>query len=361
MIIVGLFIIITACSAQKTETKVVTNQPDISFTLDQTKFTVTSWKLDNSHLETVTGRLLVDEEPVKDAIIQVTNKRTLKTNERGEFSVVVSRNRLDYKQLQVMSVSEATIKGKALNEVTKKSLVGAEVYILVYYPIEIEKVVVNQKDKTLVDVHAKAILSEGHKYPAFGPEKFKVGGTVKDASGTPVEGATVNLRRDGVEGFTMSEPSDQDGIFTMYYLPEDDENHYFYVHHQGITYTLPPKKVFLFPEDASVNIDITLPEKGTIITDKAPYLVTTTAPGALYKGTLIGVNVAKDVKYRVTIPKEDGTFIVTIAKKEWDKQPTFFETNFSQFLLKAKQSGDRMSSERIPKVKPNEPNEVVAD
>ena len=49
---------------------------------------------------------------------------------------------------------------------------------------------------------------------------------LKDAEGKPVQGATVNLRRDGVEGFSMSTPSDNNGKYTMYYLPEEDENHY---------------------------------------------------------------------------------------------------------------------------------------
>lgn len=105
---------------------------------------------------------------------------------------------------------------------------------------------------------------------SFVPSKYKIAGTIKDANGNPVEGATVNIRRDGVEGFTMSNASNKNGEYFMYYLPEDEEDHYMVVILKDTIYTLPENKVFVFPDDIGINIDITLPKEGTIIMDKTP-------------------------------------------------------------------------------------------
>lgn len=349
--------LIAACSEQPKDTS-TTGEPTIQ--LDKTELTLTNWKVDNTHMEKVSGKVLVGDNPVENAVVQITNKRTVETDEKGEFSLLVSRNIIDNKTIHIINADNAELNGKKIDETTKKELLKLEKNILIHYPIEIDKVVANVKDNNLVDVHARVGLDKDHDYPAFGPEKYKVGGTIKDADGNPVSGATVNMRRDGVEGFTMSDPSGTDGKFSMYYVPEDDENHYFFVHHNGTTYTLPPRKVYVFPEDISVNIDIVLPKEGTIIEDKPPTLVTTTAPGALYKGTLIGVNVDKSVKYTINIPNRDGTFILTLPKSEWDKNLTFFQTSFRDFLLEAQKAGDVISSDFIPAPKANEPNEITA-
>ena len=348
----------TACSDEVKETKV---SEEATLQLEKTDLTVTSWKIDNSHMETITGKVLLGDSPVENAIVQITNKRNVHTDNKGEFTFSVNRNNLDEKSIHVVNVDNAKVNGKEIKKQIKENLLGLEEDVLIHYPIDIDKVVENAKDKNLVDVHARVILDEEHDYPAFGPEKYKVGGTIKDAEGNPVEGATINMRRDGVEGFTMSDPSTKTGEFAMYYVPEDDENHYFYVHHKGTTYTLPPNKVYVFPDDISVNIDITLPAEGTIIEDKPPTLVTTTAPGALYKGTLIGLNVDESVKYTINIPNRDGTFVVTLPKTEWEKEPTFFQTSFRDFLLEAKKAGDLINSDFIPAPKENEPRDIKAN
>jgi hypothetical protein len=139
---------------------------------------------------------------------------------------------------------------------------------------------------------------------------------------------------------------------------EEDENHYFYVHYNGKNYTLPPYKVYNFPVSVSVNIDVTLPKEGTIIVDKPPTLVTTTAPGAFYKGTLIGVKVDKSINYSISIPKQYGSFVLTIPKVQWDKHPRFFEVNYANFLQEAKKSGDVVNSTFIPEPSGTEPNDI---
>jgi hypothetical protein len=174
-----------------------------------------------------------------------------------------------------------------------------------------------------------------------------------------VEGATVNIRRDGVEGFSMSDPSNEKGAFAMYYIPEDDEDHYFYVHipSKGISYTLPENKAFLFPDDIGVKIDIRLPESGTVIDDTLENLVATTEPGSLHRGVLIGVHTEEE--YKITIPERDGSFKLTISKSEWEKSPGFYEVNYQGFHEEKITIGDTLSSNLIPKPGKYDPTNIL--
>ncbi|MFC4411708.1 carboxypeptidase-like regulatory domain-containing protein [Chungangia koreensis] len=345
-----LAIVLTACNDE-------IGEPSLELSNDA--LTIANWEMDHSHYEEVKGKLLVGENPVVGANVQISNKRTIETDENGEFHFNVDRSVLDVKNIEVVSVNEATINGESIDEETAKSLVGTKEQLSVQFPLAIDKVVASEENTDLVEVHARAIMEENQEYPSFGPSKYRVAGNVKDADGNPVEGATVNLRRDGVEGFSMSDPSNENGEYAMYYLPEDDENHYFYVHYNGLKYTLPNNKAFLFPEDIGVDIQITLPKEGTIIQDSPPTLVAKTAPGAVYKGTLIGLDVDKDVEYSVTIPKKDGTFVVTLPKEEWEKSPTFFETDFSAFYEEDLTYGDIIPMELLTH-KENEPSGITA-
>ncbi len=330
----------------------------VSFQLEKHDFTYTSWKMDGSHTEHVKGKLLAGNQPIEDAVVQITDKRTIETNKNGEITFLVNKNKLAQNKIKVVNVNEAKIDGKKVNDDIKKSLLKIEDRIIVYYPITIHKVEENKENKTLVDIYGQANVHENEKFPSFVIDKYKISGTIKDHNGRPVKGATANLRRDGVEGFTMSYPSNEKGEFYMYYLPEDEEAHYLNVIYKGKTYSLPDHKAYFFPEDKGVTLDITLPKNGTTIQDKPPTLVTKIVPGALYKATIIGIN-SKE-KYNVTIPKEDGTFTLTLPKSEWAKNPTFFETGYTEFLLNKKVSGDVLTSNEIKPPKVDEPNDIKA-
>ena len=230
----------------------------------------------------------------------------------------------------------------------------------VYFPIEINKIEENNRDKNLVDVYARAVLKENEEFPKFGVEKFPIMGTIKDADGNPVQGATVNIRRDGVEGFSMSNPSNENGEYAMYYIPADDENHYLNVYdpNKEVTYTLPEGKAFLFPDDIGIKLDIVLPKEGTIIRDEPPTLVATSTEGALYKGVLIGLNISEN--YSITVPERDGSFVVTLPKDVWAKNPTFYQINYRGFSEDEINLGDTLTSDLIPQPDENEPNNIIA-
>ncbi|MEH7236435.1 Ig-like domain-containing protein [Bacillus sp. JJ1562] len=335
---------------------------DASLELEHYKFPYESWKVDNSHQKLTKGQLLVDDKPVVGAVIQVSNKRKTTTDTNGEFSILLDTNMIGRDIVHVASLDEATIDDKALTEELKKELLSLEQELMVYFPIEIDKVEENKEDNSLVDVFAHAVLKENEEFPKFGVEKFPIKGTIKDANGNPVEGATVNIRRDGVEGFSMSDPSNENGEYAMYYIPEDDENHYLnvYVPSENITYTLPEGKAFLFPDDFGIKLDIVLPEAGTIIKDEPPTLVATDAKGALYKGVLIGLNTPDNVTYSITVPQRDGSYVVTLPKNAWDGNPSFYQINYRGFSEHEINLGDTLPSDFIPLPEINEPNQISA-
>jgi hypothetical protein len=327
-------------------------------TLEKTEATVIPWNFDDSHSETFKAKLTLNGKPVVGAEVETSLKLTKTTDKNGEISFIVNKDKVQKKTITVVDADEAKVDGKKIDKKTRKLLVGLRDELMIQFPIQITKVNENQTDPSLVDVHGQAVLGKNHEFPSFVPSKYKIAGSIKDANGNPVEGATVNMRRDGVEGFTMSNPSNKNGEYFMYYLPEDEEDHYMVVILNDTVYTLPANKVFVFPDDIGINIDITLPKDGTVIEDKPPTLVVTAAPGAYYKGTLIGVNVSKDVNYSISIPKRDGSFILTLPKSEWEKNPTFFETIYEGFLKEEKKPGDSIDSTFIPKVKEQEPNQI---
>ncbi|NMD71767.1 carboxypeptidase regulatory-like domain-containing protein [Bacillus sp. DNRA2] len=351
------FGLLAACG---TKQEVVSQSRNVKMTLDYHDIAVSEWKSDGSHHVEIKGTLTVEGEPVVGAKIQNSERRIMKTNENGEFSLTVDSNIVEKNVIKVIDVRDATVEAKKLNKQTKKSLLALEDEIVIHYPIEVDKVEANQENSELVDVYGKAQLHKGEKFPKFGTYKYRVTGTIKDHSGHPVEGATVNLRRDGVEGFSMSDPSDANGVFAMYYIPEDDENHYFsvYVPSKNKTYTLPENRAFLFPDDVGVNIKITLPETGNVIDDTLENLIATTEPGSLHRGVLIGVQTDED--YSITVPKRDGSFTLTISKAVWENNPKFYELNYQGFHEDEITSGDTLSSSQIPKPAKYDPVDIKA-
>lgn len=358
-----LTLVLSACmnSGEKTSEK-ESQIAKVSLELEQNMFSYESWKMDSSHQKLTKGKLSVNDKPVEGAVIQVSNKRKTTTDANGEFSILLDTNIIERDIVHVSSLDEATVNGKALTKELKKDLLALEQELMVYFPIKTDKVEENKEDNRLVDVFARAVLNEGEEFPKFGVEKFPIIGTIKDSNGNPVEGATVNIRRDGVEGFSMSDPSNENGEYAMYYIPEDDENHYLnvYVPSKNITYTLPEGKAFLFPDDFGIKLDIVLPEEGTIIKDEPPTLVATDAKGALYKGVLIGLKSPDNVNYSITVPQRDGTFVVTLPKDAWEKNPSFYEINFRGYSEQEINLGDPLTSDFIPLPEENEPNQIKA-
>ena len=77
-----------ACSeeaAPKKENNHVEEKQSVeaSLKLDATDITVSEWEYDSSHLESVQGKITVDGKPVENAEVQISDKRTMNTDQNG--------------------------------------------------------------------------------------------------------------------------------------------------------------------------------------------------------------------------------------------------------------------------------------
>lgn len=337
---------------------------DIHLDIDRTSYTLKQWKMDGSHTTSSTGKLLIGDKPVAHAVIHVgDSKRDIVTGEDGSFDMLVDQSLLAEIPVRVVSLDQATVGGQPIGKDAADQLLSVSTYISVYYPIETTKVVPSAKDPNQVEVHARVVSNDGDVVSFFQIDKYRIGGIVKDADGHPLKDAIVWIDRDEGEGFAKSTPTDENGRYYMYYLPEDDEGTNLTVTTDNgkKRYTLPKGKVFYIPDETSVDINITLPKEGTEIVDKPPTLVSVTSPGAMYTGILVGLNVPQGLDYTVTIPDKEGNFVLTVPKEAWEKRPTFFETKMTKFVEDRELSwGDTLPSSFL-EPGANDPKNISVD
>ncbi|WP_165971991.1 carboxypeptidase-like regulatory domain-containing protein [Paenibacillus piri] len=331
----------TGCTGQlsKSAAPAPTQPPErhnVRLELDQPAISLKQWRMDGSHMTSVNGKLLLDDQPVSNGILQASNtKKDIITGEDGSFRLTVDQSLLTNTTLQVKSLDKATVSGNSLSANMAKDVLAAATSVSVHYPIRVKKVEDDPGDSSKVKVHGQIVAGVNDVVSFFQVDKYRIGGVVKDSEGKPVQNAVVWFDRDEGEGFGKSTPTDENGNYSIFYLPEDEETNITVV--LGTTkYTLPEGKVFRMPENTSVEINIMLPGEGTVIDDKPPTLVAVTSPGAMYTGVLAGLNVPEGTPYTVTIPDKEGNFVVTVAKQIWEKKPAFFETKVSKFVQQGK-------------------------
>ena len=335
---------------------------DIRLDISQTSFDLKQWEQDGTHNATVEGKLVVGDSPVQNAVLHAgENKKDIVTDESGSFELIVDQSLLKDTEVKVVSLDNATIGGRPIDSSASEELLKASTFTTVNYPIEIGSVQPSAADASKVEVNARIKSQEGDVISFFQVDKYRIGGVVKDADGNPVPNAVVWIDRDEGEGFGKSTPTNENGEYQLFYLPEADEGTNLTVTIGTTRYTLPEGKVFHIPDETSVLINITLPKEGYEIVDKPPTLESVTSDGAMYTGILAGLNVPSDVAYTVTIPDKEGNFKVTVDKEVWEQHPTFFETKLTKFVEDRELTwGDTLDSSFV-EPGANDPKHIVAE
>ncbi|CAM3881090.1 carboxypeptidase-like regulatory domain-containing protein [Cohnella lubricantis] len=325
---------------------VQTDKRDIDFRLDRTKLPLRQWRSDGSHITTVTGRLLVGGKPVAGAILRSgTSRYDITTDQDGVFRWQVDQSQLSAADVRVFSLDRATIGGRPIRQDEAEQLLKSSAPLSVYYPIRVQEVREIEGGAGEVEVHARIVSAEGDTISFFQVDKYRIGGTVRDADGRPVRDAVVWIDRDGGEGFGKSTPTDARGEYQIFYLPDQEEGTNLAVVVGAKRYTLPKNKVLHIPDDTSVKIHITLPKEGIVINDQPPALTCEKSPGMMYTGVLAGLNVPPDTRYTVTIPDDEGNFVLKVAKEVWDRHPVFFEEKLTKFVEDRElEAGDSLPS-----------------
>ncbi len=348
----GMYILLTVITALWTDSRWIahagSNSQPARIELDQTTFVVKTWRGDGSHLYANKGRLTYGGRPVANALVQTdAHGRTIRTAQDGSFEFYVDRSLIAYKLARVTSVEEARIDGKPVGQEEAAAILSVSAAFSVYHPIEVSKVETSG-DSGKVKVHARILSEAGDRISFFKADKYRIAGQVEDADGHPVQNAIVWIDRDGGEGFAKSTPTDKEGKYEMFYWPEDEDTNLTVI--VGTRrYALPEGKALKLPRNTSVDIRIRLPKEGTVIDDKPPTLVCTTAKGATYTGLLAGLDVPPETPYTLTIPDQHGRFVLTVPKDTWDKRPKFFETRLTTFVGQEKilKAGDELPSDYL--------------
>ncbi|MFD0669928.1 hypothetical protein [Cohnella sp. GCM10027633] len=339
-----LVAVTTLWIAYSTEANAEAEVPRGHIELERTSFVVKTWKSDGAHLAAVKGKLTLDGRPVANAVLRAEAQgRTIRTREDGSFELDVDRSILANKHVNVMSVAEATIDGKPIGREEADRIRSAASAISIYHPIEVTRVEPSDKDASQVKVHARFMIGTGDRISFFQVDKYRISGQVADADGKPVKDAIVWIDRDSGEGFAKSTPTDRNGIYEMYYWPEEEETNLTVIVGSR-RYELPDGKAFILPRNTSVDIRIRLPRTGSVIDDNPASLVSTTSKGATYAGLIAGLDVPPGTPYAVTIPDRQGRFVLTMPKDAWDKHPNFFETRLTKFVPQDKilKAGDEL-------------------
>ena len=120
---------------------------------------------------------------------------------------------------------------------------------------------------------------------------YQLRGRVLNAAGEPVRGAVVVTRTLDRDFWTMSTPTDASGRYTSFFAASDrSEANPVGMNVQvavgNTSYVFPAARPVRFQRLRSAELDIRLPASGTTITTPD----TTSYPGAVYQGMLVGVS-----------------------------------------------------------------------
>jgi hypothetical protein len=164
---------------------------------------------------------------------------------------------------------------------------------------------------------------------------YRLSGTITNSAGQPVAGATVITRTQDRNFWTFSTPSDAAGHYTSFFTASDQagENPVpltVQVAVGSTSYSTPGAATVAFTELRSATMNIRLPSPGAPL----PLPSSTSYPGAVYEGILVGVSGPTGVIQPVsaTWPDAKGRFTLTLPASArgkplrlWEDASTFFQ------------------------------------
>jgi hypothetical protein len=179
--------------------------------------------------------------------------------------------------------------------------------------------------------------ANGAAAPAVTLFTYRLSGTITDASGKPVAGATVVTRTQDRDFWTFSQPSDANGHYVSFFTASDESGANpvpltVQVASGAVSYASPTGKNVDFTALHSATMDVKLPASAT-----APLALPTSQSyaGAVYEGAIVGVSgpggVVKPLS--ATWPDAHGNFRLVLPGsvrgkplRVWEDYSTFFQT-----------------------------------
>ena len=289
------------------------------------------WRADSSNEATVAGRLGLRGKPVAGAVVAVDRYRLpRRTDAQGRFSVLVDSTLARRHPIHVAAASHATVGGRPLTAGERKTLSHASGGVSVGYRL----VGLRAKPSARgVFVTGRAVRVDGAPAPGVVLLSYRLQGTITDASGNPVRGATVVTRTTDRDFWTFSEPSNANGHYVSYFSASDEAGSdpvalSVQVASGRVSYGSGVRNVS-FSRLHSATMDVKLPSTGTTLA----LPVSTPEEGAFYRGLLVGASgpagVIKPLAARW--PAGDGRFSLLLPSSARGKTLRFWESDFASF------------------------------
>jgi PQQ-dependent dehydrogenase (methanol/ethanol family) len=310
--------------------------------LGTTQITVRGWAPSSNDTVAVHGRLLLHGKPVAGARIRVDSYLLPQTTgPDGGFSYPADYTLARRHVVHVAGAATARVGGRRLSAADRAAVLRAGSAFNVAYAVSNLRARTG-KGGTIV-VTGRLHNATNVAPPPVVLYTYRLSGRITDANGNPVSGAFVVTRTQDRNFWTFSQPSDANGVYHSYYTASDQggENPVplsMQIALGKVSYGAPLGVTVKFTALRSASVDFKLP--ATPGGSPVPSAVTTT-PGAIYEGTLVGVQGSKGVIVPVggNWPDRNGNFRLVLPASAKGQRVSIFEDNRQVVAVSAAPGG----------------------
>ena len=311
--------------------------------------TLELWDPNSSNLVDVTGKVTLGGKPVSGASISVDRYLLpAATRDDGSFTALVDTTLARRHPVLVTDAGKATVGGRPLTAAEQASLRGASGGINVGY--RLAGLSAAARADGTVRVTGRAVRADGVPVPPVVLLSYRLSGTITDASGRPVAGAYVVTRTNDRDFWAFSEPTNAAGKYVSFFpasdLTEVDPVEFTVQAAVGrTTYTTGPRNP-TFKRRSSATLDLRLPGSGIAM----PLPTSTPEPGAIYRGTVVGVSAGAGVVRPVsaTWPDASGRFELVLPASVRGKTLRFCQSDFQAYQRTVATPGGKVDLQAWP-------------
>jgi alcohol dehydrogenase (cytochrome c) len=307
------------------------------------------WKAASSNEAAVRGRITLGGRPVQGARVALDRFTILQpTDASGRFNARVDSTLARRHPLRVVDASKATVGGKQLTSTQQAELRKASGGISVGY--RVVGVTAKRQSNGNVLLTGRVVRSDGAAAPGVVLLSYRMQGTITDASGRPVQGATVVTRTTDRDFWTFSLPSNANGRYVSFFSASDEQgsdpvplNVQVAVGQRSYS---PGLANVNFKRLSSATMDVKLPASGLGL----PLPKSSPDPGAFYRGLLVGVLGPKGVIKPVSArwPDRRGRFSLLLPAVAKGTTLRFWESDFTAFSTSAARPGGLVATSSWP-------------
>jgi alcohol dehydrogenase (cytochrome c) len=308
------------------------------------------WQASSSNQATVTGRVLLNGKPVVGARVSVDRYGLPQwTGANGGFAAVVDATVAARHSVHVVDASHATVGGRGLSAVQQRALRNASGGVSVGYRVVDAHAKVLKNGTVLVT--GRAVRADGAPAPGVVELSYRLQGTITDAAGKPVAGATVVTRTLDRDFWTFSLPSNAQGHYVSFFSASDEAGDNpvplnVQVASGHVNYSAGVTSTVGFKQLSSADLDFKLPASGTGLS------LQTSVPqaGAYYRGMLVGVRGPNGVVRPVSArwPDVSGRFSLVLPKLKRGTPLQFWEDDSVAFAAQAARPGGPVAAVAWP-------------